>query len=254
MSLLDRLRATLQSTLSDNEELYALVAAEIEEGRISKGLWSKALAENDFDEKRARAAYMRLRVRQLLENWPEVQRLLQSLREKEEALKGVQKEIRESERLLEQASQYEKQKQSEMENKKLEMKRLEAVDVQRFWIFLWSYLILAVTAGVALLLWWTDMSAEFKDVGPVLLVLGYPLLGWVIGQAVLSVHPNRKAFRRLRWLSDTIKGTRTELQKLRKDVGLIREGLKDSEGSATQLERESSMIESTIRKHLDLAG
>lgn len=51
--------------LHDDTELYALVADEIEAGKIDKGLWAKMFAESDGDESRTRARYLKARVDQM---------------------------------------------------------------------------------------------------------------------------------------------------------------------------------------------
>ena len=47
------------------ETLYAAVGEEIRRGEIRQGLWAKALSEEGYDEQRARARYLKLRVRSL---------------------------------------------------------------------------------------------------------------------------------------------------------------------------------------------
>jgi len=47
-----------------DEHFYGLVADELESER-DKGTWTKALAQNDFNEDKARATYVELRVEQL---------------------------------------------------------------------------------------------------------------------------------------------------------------------------------------------
>ncbi len=47
--------------------MYEIVAKEIESGLIHDGVWAKAYAQADGDEKKAMAAYIKLRVTQLPE-------------------------------------------------------------------------------------------------------------------------------------------------------------------------------------------
>ena len=50
----------------DREEaLYAAVGEEVRQGHVRQGLWAKALAEEGYDEQRAKARYLKLRVRSL---------------------------------------------------------------------------------------------------------------------------------------------------------------------------------------------
>lgn len=59
-------------TLNEEELLYEFVAIELEQGAMSKGLWAKALAETEFDDLRARALYMKMRVAILREELREL--------------------------------------------------------------------------------------------------------------------------------------------------------------------------------------
>ena len=51
-------------TIGD-EHFYAQVDDELEAEQRDKGTWTKALAQSDFDENKARAAYVEMRVEQL---------------------------------------------------------------------------------------------------------------------------------------------------------------------------------------------
>lgn len=53
--------------MDEEEGLYGIVAEEIERGEVRTGLWAKALAEERYDKQRAKARYMRLRLRSLRE-------------------------------------------------------------------------------------------------------------------------------------------------------------------------------------------
>ncbi len=48
-----------------DEHFYAQVGDELEAEQRDKGTWTKALAQSDFDENKARAAYVEMRVEQL---------------------------------------------------------------------------------------------------------------------------------------------------------------------------------------------
>lgn len=48
-----------------DEHLYAKVAEELESGEMDQGLWTKALAHNEFDEAKAKADYVETRVAQM---------------------------------------------------------------------------------------------------------------------------------------------------------------------------------------------
>lgn len=51
--------------METEEALYAAVGEELRQGSIRQGLWAKALAEEGYDEQRAKARYLKLRVRSL---------------------------------------------------------------------------------------------------------------------------------------------------------------------------------------------
>lgn len=73
MILIDFLKSKKAVETSNEEELlYEFVATELEQGVMSKGLWAKALAETEFDDLRARALYMRMRVAILREELREL--------------------------------------------------------------------------------------------------------------------------------------------------------------------------------------
>jgi len=59
--LLEFLKTRSYETSKQEELLYEFVATELETGSLSKGLWTKALAETEFDDARARALYIKMR-------------------------------------------------------------------------------------------------------------------------------------------------------------------------------------------------
>ena len=57
-----------------DEVLYEFIAIELSENRVKQGLWTKALAESDWSEPLAKAAYVKMRIEQLrVELAPHVQ-------------------------------------------------------------------------------------------------------------------------------------------------------------------------------------
>lgn len=54
-------------SLAGDEHLYAQIAEEMESGNLDKGIWTKALAQNEFDDAKAKADYVEVRVAQLKE-------------------------------------------------------------------------------------------------------------------------------------------------------------------------------------------
>ena len=57
-----------------DEFLYEFIAIELSENRVKQGLWTKALAESDWSEPLAKAAYVKMRIEQLrVELAPHVQ-------------------------------------------------------------------------------------------------------------------------------------------------------------------------------------
>ena len=57
--------------LRTEEYLYERAAAEVSRGEIRQGLWAKAFAENGGDNAKANAAYLKLRVQVMLEEFAE---------------------------------------------------------------------------------------------------------------------------------------------------------------------------------------
>jgi hypothetical protein len=86
--LLDFLNSRSYETSKQEELLYEFVATELEEGTLSKGLWTKALAETDFDDSRARALYVKMRVASLN---AELREIAPHLRQLTEAKSKLQK-------------------------------------------------------------------------------------------------------------------------------------------------------------------
>ncbi|WP_308363958.1 MULTISPECIES: hypothetical protein [unclassified Microbulbifer] len=68
MNILKKLHAKLNLHTHDDELIYSLVAQEVENGAILQGLWTKAHAFSDFDERKAKAYYIRHRAEQLTEH------------------------------------------------------------------------------------------------------------------------------------------------------------------------------------------
>jgi hypothetical protein len=76
-------------SVSGDEHLYAKVAEELESGTMDKGIWTKALSQNEFDEAKAKADYVEIRVAQMKEALAE--------QEREEAAEAAALEEREQE-------------------------------------------------------------------------------------------------------------------------------------------------------------
>jgi hypothetical protein len=65
MGILDNITGWGPLTRRQEQQLYGLVASELENGFKEKGLWLKALAESGGDESRAISKYVKLRVQSL---------------------------------------------------------------------------------------------------------------------------------------------------------------------------------------------
>jgi len=50
------------------EAVYEMVAVEIEQGDVKKGLWAQALVKSEGDQSKAEAAYLKLRVQAILDD------------------------------------------------------------------------------------------------------------------------------------------------------------------------------------------
>ena len=82
MHLFEFLNGRSDGTSKQEELLFEFVANELEEGTLSKGLWTKALAETNFDDTRARALYIKMRVASL---HAELQEIAPHLKQLDEA-------------------------------------------------------------------------------------------------------------------------------------------------------------------------
>ena len=69
MDLLHYLRTRRYVAAREEELLFEFVASELEEGSVRKGLWTKALAESNFDERVAKSKYVLMRVETLRLRW-----------------------------------------------------------------------------------------------------------------------------------------------------------------------------------------
>jgi hypothetical protein len=74
MDILTFFRERNRSPELADEFLYEFIAIELSENRVKQGLWTKALAESDWSEPLAKAAYVKMRIEQLrVELAPHVQ-------------------------------------------------------------------------------------------------------------------------------------------------------------------------------------
>ena len=90
------------STMIDEDAIYATIANELETGGTDKGLWTRLFAENDGDENRTKVAYIRQRVEKLKAferaRLTEIERLrreeAENLAAAERAKRGVEGELK----------------------------------------------------------------------------------------------------------------------------------------------------------------
>lgn len=87
MRLLEFLSNRGNKTSRQEELLYEYVAIELEEGALSRGLWTKALSQTDFDENRARALYVKMRIASLQ---AELKDIAPDIKQLEETKTGLQ--------------------------------------------------------------------------------------------------------------------------------------------------------------------
>lgn len=57
-----------------DEEFYSAVAQELASGQVHQGIWAKALSDSDYDENKAKARYIKLRVRSIKNDLAEQRR------------------------------------------------------------------------------------------------------------------------------------------------------------------------------------
>lgn len=65
MGILDAFKGVLGNSNISDEQYYEAVARELSQGGMRPGLWTKALASCEYDEQRAKARYIQLRVESL---------------------------------------------------------------------------------------------------------------------------------------------------------------------------------------------
>ena len=65
MGFIDEIKSMGASNRVNDEKYYAEVLREMNSGVRRDGIWAKALADSDYDEKRAKARYIKLRVQSL---------------------------------------------------------------------------------------------------------------------------------------------------------------------------------------------
>ena len=91
MRLLTFLKSRYYSTSKDEELLYEFVADELESGDLNKGLWTKALAETNFEKDKAKAVYVKLRVSSLK---AEMKELIPQLKQLQSQKTGLEQLLR----------------------------------------------------------------------------------------------------------------------------------------------------------------
>lgn len=74
--LLAFLRGHADMAAKEEELLYEFVATELEQGTLAKGLWTKALADAQFDAQKARGPYVKARVSSLRNDFRQAARTL----------------------------------------------------------------------------------------------------------------------------------------------------------------------------------
>ena len=65
MNIFERVRSLISGPGNDDNVLYGAVAEELESGVLDKAIWTRALAETDYDQAKAKARYIQHRVKSL---------------------------------------------------------------------------------------------------------------------------------------------------------------------------------------------
>ena len=65
MNIFDKVRSLISGPGNDDNVLYGAVAEELESGVLDKAIWTRALAETDYDQAKAKARYIQHRVKSL---------------------------------------------------------------------------------------------------------------------------------------------------------------------------------------------
>ncbi|RLA08479.1 MAG: hypothetical protein DRQ51_02465 [Gammaproteobacteria bacterium] len=68
MSLFNKFKKTTIAINKTQERIYAEVMDELEQGKMKKGLWGKALSDGLGDETKARGIYIKLRFKDIKDN------------------------------------------------------------------------------------------------------------------------------------------------------------------------------------------
>jgi TPR repeat protein len=75
MTILRRIGEALFGPDTSDKEFYSYVADEIASGVVDAGLWAKALADTNYDEKKARALYITSRVKTVKEEVAQIRKI-----------------------------------------------------------------------------------------------------------------------------------------------------------------------------------
>lgn len=130
--------------MASDESLYEKVAEEIQRGEIRTGLWAKALAEADYDEAKAKARYLKLRVSSLKDEIAS-----ENMRERHNARSIQSQEAKRTERDRKRAFDERAGNLSHQESALTDL-RQSRLRIQN--IFFWSAFALGVIASVGGLL------------------------------------------------------------------------------------------------------
>lgn len=78
MGLFDSIKAAISGSSASDEAYYEEVVRELSDGSMRPGLWAKALAETGYDELKAKARYIQLRVEVLKAEFGQLRRELEN--------------------------------------------------------------------------------------------------------------------------------------------------------------------------------
>jgi hypothetical protein len=74
MEFFDFLKGHASAPDARDESIYEFIASELAQKQVKQGLWTKALADSEWDEAKAKASYVRMRYEQIKEQIAEQDR------------------------------------------------------------------------------------------------------------------------------------------------------------------------------------
>jgi hypothetical protein len=190
--------------MDTEEALYATVSDELRRGNIRPGLWAKALAEEGYDEQRAKARYLKLRVQSLRKEIAQVVSSEQArvrAHQKQQNEQAIQHQKQQNEQAIQLGFQQLGWRADSLSQQQRSRQRIRTVG---FWLpfvvaILWSFLYLKLESK--------DESIIFALAAFFGLITG--LLGFLVAEITRWFMPSQRQLERE---EKDIKDTRANLE------------------------------------------